>query len=112
MHHVRLFLNMSEVLCLGSFVFQAFFMRVEHEVVFAYTPGDVLFPREIDCLWDVADVANGNTGSEPSGQFHNGLFAHAIDEQVGTCITKDTFLEFVLPIVVVGDASQRGLYTA
>ena len=60
--------------------------------------------REIDGLQDVA----GNLWAlfQTTGQFYDRLFAHAIDEQVGTCIAEDTLLELVLPVVIVCQSAQ------
>jgi len=51
--HVRLFLDVTEILCLGAFVAQALFVAVEHDVVWSNTSWDVGLLRQIDGLWDV-----------------------------------------------------------
>ena len=41
-----------------------------------------------------------------------GLLAKSDLQQVCTSIAEDTFLEFILPIVIMGEATERGLNTA
>ena len=74
-------------------------MAVEYDVIFAYATRYVIFRREIDGLENVA--RDFGAFFQTTGQFDDGFLAHAIDEQVGTCIAKDTLLELVLPVVIV-----------
>ena len=46
------------------------------------------------------------------GNFHDGLFAHTIDDEVGPRVAEDAGAQTVLPVVVMGDAPQRGLNAA
>ena len=101
MHHIRLFLDMPEVLGLCSFVFQTFLMGMKHDVCFTDAVGDVFSSGEVNSLRDAADITDGNALCQLPGQFHNRFLAHAVDEQIGTRITKDTFLQTVLPVVIV-----------
>ena len=78
-HHVRLFLYMSEVLGLRALVAETLFMAIEDNVV--GSGGDA--GGEVDGLRDVADVGNGNAVRQLTGQFEGGLFAHAVGNHVG-----------------------------
>ena len=53
MHHIRLFLDVPEVLGLCSFVFQTFLMRMKHDVCFTDAARDIFFSGEVDGLRDV-----------------------------------------------------------
>lgn len=52
MHHVRLFLNIAEILGLLTFVLQALLMRMQHDIVLRDTTGDVFLLCKIDSLRD------------------------------------------------------------
>jgi hypothetical protein len=47
MNHVRLFLDMSEVLRLFPFVLQTRFMRVKNDVLFRDSTRDILFVGKV-----------------------------------------------------------------
>ena len=55
MHHVRLLLDMAEVLGLRTFVLQTFFVAVEYDVLIGDATRDVLLTGEIDRLRDGFD---------------------------------------------------------
>ena len=54
-HHVRLLLDVPEVLGLGPLVAEALFVAVEYDVVGCDAARNVFLPGEIDCLRDGFD---------------------------------------------------------
>ena len=58
------------------------------------------------------DVVDGGTGIEAAGDFEDGGFAHAVDEQVGLGVGEDGPLEFVGDVVVMDQPPERGLEAA
>ena len=50
--HIRLLLDVAEVLCLGTFVTETFLVAVEHDIVGSDAARDVFLPGEIDGLRD------------------------------------------------------------
>ena len=79
-------------------------MAVEHDIIFTDAARDIVLRREIDGLQDVA----GNLWAlfQTTGQFYDRLFAHAVDEQVGSRIAEDALLQPILPVVVMGESAQ------
>ena len=66
----------------------------------------------IDRAVDICDLIDGQTGVEGIGNLDDGVFAHAVDEQVGTRVEQYRALELILPVVVVRKASQACLDAA
>ena len=85
-------------------------MAVEHDVVFTDATWDIVLCREIDSLEDV--VRDLGALLQATGEFYDGLFSHAIDEQVGTRVAENAFLELILPVVVMGESAQGCLDAA
>jgi hypothetical protein len=54
----------------------------------------------------------GAAAVESVGDFANGRFAHAVDQDVGFGIGQDGRLEFVLPIIVVNHPAHAGFHAA
>ena len=104
-HHVRLLLDVTEVLSLCPLVAQTLFVAVQHDVV----GGGNNVVGQVDALRHVAYVADGLALAEPARQFDGGLFAHTVGEHIGPRVDEDARPQAVLPVVVVGDASQRRL---
>ena len=102
MYHIRLFLDMAEILCLRALVLQTLLIAVEHDVVRFWS---IAF-GDVDSLGDVVHFADGETVSSPPRQLQNGLLAHAVDDDVSRCIAKNTGTQLVLPVVVVGKSPQ------
>ena len=67
-HHVRLFLDVPEVLGLSALVLQTFLVGVEHDVVGTDAAGDVFLPRQVDSL------GNGLYGGSKLFTIHFSLF--------------------------------------
>jgi hypothetical protein len=49
---------------------------------------------------------------EAPGDLPDGALAHAEDQQIGLAVHQDRAAHLVRPVVVVGDAAQRGLDAA
>ena len=98
---------MPEVLGLRAFVAQTFLVAVQHDVAVlnGYVVGDIYRLR------DVATGTDGQTISHTTSQFYHRLLAHAIDKDIGRRIAKDARAQLVLPIIVMGESAQGGLYT-
>ena len=112
MHHVRLLLDVAIVLGFRPLVAQALLMAVQHDVVGTDAAGNVSLAREPDGLFDVAQVGDVLTLTESLCQFHNGLLAHAVDNEVGSAVAEDAGAQLVFPVVVVGETAQRGFDAA
>ena len=61
---------------------------------------------------NVVEVVEGAAGIEAAGDFEDGGFGHAVDEQVGLGVGEDGTLEFVGDVVVMGQPPERGLEAA
>ncbi len=46
-------------------------------------------------------------GFEAASDFDDGVFAHAIDDQIGFAVQQDGPPDFVAPVVIVSQAAQR-----
>ena len=79
-HHVRLLLDMTEVLGLGAFVAQTLLVAVKHNVVV----GGLDACGEIDGLREVSDVADGLSLAESTSELDRRFLAHAVGDHVGT----------------------------
>ena len=103
---------MAEVLGLGTFVVQALLVAVQHDVVDSDAAGDGVGLCQEDGLRQVGDVLYAFAVAESTGQFEDGLLAHAIADDVSRCIAENTGPQAVLPVVVVSEAAQRGFNAA
>ena len=83
-------------------------MAVEDDVVGSRSD----FGSQIDGLWDVGHSSDGEAIGHSLSQFDNGLFAHTINNKVGTRITENAWAQTVLPIVVVSNSAQGGFDAA
>ncbi len=66
----------------------------------------------VDGAVDIGDLIDGQSGVERVGDLDNRVLAHAVDEDVGARVEQHRALEFVLPVVVVGQATQACLDAA
>ena len=105
-HHVRLLLDMPEVVSLFLLVLQTFLMAVQKDVVVGDTSGHGVSGSEINSLWNIAYGPDGQSLVQLSAQFHHWFFAHPIDNQVGTAVTQYAWPHLVLPVVIVGESAQ------
>ena len=110
-HHVRLLLNHSEVLCLRLFVLQAFLVGVYHDVILCYSSVYSVLGGDVDGLWNFLDVVYAPAFGELAAKFGHGLLAHAIYNKVSPRVFQYAGHELVLPVVVVCEPSERSLYT-
>src|SRR5690606_25494502 len=60
----------------------------------------------------IGDLFDGLAGGDAVGHFHDGALGIAVQQQVGLGVHQDGAAHLVLPVVVVGDAAQRGLDAA
>lgn len=79
---IGLFLDVTEVVCLGSLVAQALLMGVEHYVVGG--DEDVALLGEIYYLGGVAQLMEGLALSQSLGYGEGDLLTHAVGDHIGT----------------------------
>ena len=101
---VRFFLDVAEVLCLLALVGKAFFVREEAHV--GFRRAEVLAGDEVCRLWNIGRQYRHSFHAP--AQFHDGFFAHAVYQQVGFRVNQDRRAHFVLPVVVMRQAAERG----
>ena len=106
MHHIRLFLNMAEVLCLCALVLQTLLMAVEYDVALSNATGNILFTREKYRLRDVRNLVNRESFAKFSCQLDSRFLTHAVGNHVGTRVAENTLLQLILPVVVVRHTAQ------
>ena len=63
----------------------------------------------VDGAVDIGDLVHGQSRVERVGDLDDRVLAHAVDEDVGARVEQHRALEFVLPVVVVGQATQACL---
>jgi hypothetical protein len=111
-HFVGFFFDVAEVVGLGFFVAQAFFVTVEKDVLLADSAGHVVLVDEEDGLRNVVDAVDGSAGSNGGAELQNGFFTHAVEDDVGPGVAEDATAHAVLPVVVVGEAAHGGFDSA
>ena len=97
---------------MGLLVAQALLIGMQHDVVFANAAWYVLLSLQERSLRYVVNLADSPSLSQGVAQGDGVLLAHAVEQEVGTAETQYWLEEFVLPIVVVGEPSQRGFDAA
>ena len=50
--------------------------------------------------------------AQPLAEVGQWLFAHAVGDEVGSAVAQDAFVQSLVPVVIVGESSQRGLYAS
>ena len=103
MHLVRFFLDVAEILCLTTAVFQALLVRMEHDVAL----NERHLVGNIYRLWNVLPLL-----TRCFAEGYGSLLAHAVGDKVGTGRKKYGWHEFVLPVIVMGKTAQRSLNAA
>ena len=68
--------------------------------------------RAVNGAVDIGDLIDGQPRVECVGDLDNRVLAHAVDEDVGARVEQHRALELVLPVVVVGQATQARLDAA
>ncbi len=68
--------------------------------------------RAVNGTVDVGDLVHGQSSVERVGDLDDRVLAHAVDEDVGARIEQHRALELVLPVVVMGQATQTCLDAA
>ena len=111
-HHVRLLLDVAEILGLGALVAQTLLVAVQDNIILADAAGDVFLPGEVDGLRDRLDIGGKILAvhrllfTQHARQCKRGLLAHAVRDHVSPRVAKDAGAQAVLPVVVMGDAAQ------
>ena len=109
MHHIGLLLDVLKVFGLSLFILHALLVRMEYNVAIGNAAKDVFLTREINGLRQVTDITNALASSQSTCQFDGYFLAHAVGNHIGRRVAKQAFLQTVAPIIVVGNAAQRGL---
>ena len=106
---VRLFFYMPEVFGVFGLVFQAGFVRVEHDVAgFGRGRGG----RHPGGLRHVGELPDRGAGLQPACDFAHRLLTHAINEQVGAGVGQYALFELAGPVVVMGEPPHGCFYAA
>ena len=63
----------------------------------------------VDRAVHVGDLVHGQAGVQGVGDLHHCMLAHAVDQKVRAGVEKDGALEFIRPVIVVGQAAQARL---
>ena len=109
MNLVGFFLQVAHVLGLSLLVVQALLMAMQDDVIVLVTARNLFLLTEEYCLGHLSDFLYLLAVVEFLSQLDDGLFAHAIQYQVGSRLAEDALLELVLPIVVMTDAAHGSL---
>ena len=110
---VGLLLDQVEIASLHLLAAQALLVRSQHTMSAALFFGGQF--RDIphhDRLRDIMQSREGFSGPQTSGYRAHRLLAHAIREDIGTALDENARPQTVLPIIVVGNATQGSLDTA
>ena len=109
---VRFLFDIPEVFSFFLLVAQASFMRVEHDVFLFADAGwnGLLAFHHINRLGNI--VWDERILLHLLAKLCNGLFSHAIYKQIGTRFYQDALAHHVLPIIVMGETSQRSFDTS
>ena len=65
--------------------------------------------RAVDGTVDIGNLIDGQSRVERVGDLDDRVLAHAVDEDVGARVEQHRALELILPVVVVGQATQACL---
>ena len=109
MDHIRLLLDMSEVLRLFPFVTQTLLMTMQHDIVLVDAIGYLRLVGKIDNLGKVTHRTDRLSLIQSTGNLHDSLLPHTIRDEVGRSITQDTATQRVLPVVVMRQSAQGSL---
>ena len=107
-HQVALGLDDGEVLAEGGLVGQTLLVAAEADRRGGVEPRDVAFVGEERHLPDFAQQFGVIAVAHRPGHLLHDPFAHAVDQQVGARFGQDGGFQRVAPVVVVGQAAQRG----
>ena len=99
---------MPIVLGLGTFVVQASFVSMQHDIVGLYLIGKLGNKRQINCLRDVVNVGYATAGLNVPAKLKNGLCPRTIEYQIGLAVAKNARAQPILPIIIVCKAAHRG----
>ena len=109
---VALGLDGDEVLAEGLLRGEALLVGVQTQRLFGVETLDVGTVAAEGHLRNLAQQLGVVAVAEGSRHLYNGAVAHAIDQQIGPRRGENRGVKSILPIVVVGQASQRGLDAA
>ena len=107
-HQIALGLDDGEILSESGLVAHALLVAVETDRRRGVQPRDIAFVGEEGHLPDFAQQFGVVAVVHRPGHLLHDPFAHAVDQQVGARIGQDGGVQRIAPIVVVGQAAQRG----
>ena len=99
---------MSIVLGLGTFVVQASFVSMQHNIVILDFIGKLGNRRQINRLRNVVNVGNATASINILTKLKNGLCPRTIEYQIGLAVAKNARAQPILPIIIVCKAAHRG----
>ena len=111
LHSVRLLLDMTKVFSLSLFVAQTLLMTMKHNIIGGYTTKNAFLSTKIHSLWNVLYLVYLLAFAKLATKLNNRFLTHTIYYHVGTRVAKYTFLQSVLPVVIMSEPSKRSLYS-
>ena len=83
---------------------------MEHDIGSCDATGYLILFSQINGLRYLMNYVDRTTFSELSAQLDDRFLTHAIDNHVGTAVAEYAWAHLVLPVVIVGEATERCLY--
>ena len=112
LHEVALGLDDGEVLAEGAPVAAALLEGVQADRPRGVEPRDILLVGKEGHLPQLAQQLGVVSVAQRAGHLLDDALAHAVDQQVGARLGQHGGFERIAPVVVVGQAAQRGLDAA
>lgn len=102
-------LDVFKVTGVHFFVVEAIFVACEGEALPLFVFGEGFLARLSESgLGDGFEAFKGDAFLEEADDLAEGLFAHAVDKEVGVAVDQDGGFDLIGPIVVVSDAPKGG----
>ena len=108
-HHVRMNLDVMEVLCKCPLVPLALFEGVKNQHTFLGLRLSAYIERY---LWDLVHIVTASARLDSAGQFLHRLLPHSVAQIVRSTCHQHRRHQTILPIVIVGKPPQRSLDSA
>ena len=124
---VAFFFDVSEIFGVVFAVCEAVFVGVENDVVFAESVWNffgghdghglpygvfVEYGAELLCGAEGIVASVEEFVLKRAAEFRHGHLSHAVDDEVGLAFVENARTKFLLPVVVMRDAAQRGFNSA
>ena len=103
---------MPIVLGLSTFVVQASFVSMQHDVVSLDFISKLGNRRQINRLWNVVNIGNATACINVLAKLKNGLCPRTIEYQIGLAVAENARPQPILPIIIVREAAHRGFNAA